>query len=1078
MKGLCNMRKIVLLTVLLSIWTIQTHLILASTGDILGRVTDQTQGVVPGVAVTIRNINTGLNQTTISDDSGGYVFALLPVGEYAITAELSGFKRETVTGIVLQAGQRARVDLTLIVGEVSDEVTVEGMAALVKTDSPDLGVVVDNVKMNELPLNARSFVQLNTLDAGTAERVGNRNSFYNRFGGNFSFQGSPADGNNFLLDNIDIRGQNDTRVAMRVSMDAIQEFKSETNVYSAEGGRGAGAQVKMVTKSGTNNLHGTLFFFHRNDNLDARSFFDRDPLNPQERSNPPEFRQHQFGVTVGGPIVKDRSFFFFSYEGWRIAKGTSQIYSVPSERLRSGDFSHLGSVIYDPATTREDPNNPGSFIRDPFPGNIIPLSRVPQVVTNSLNRFYPLPNLAGETGNLLAAPFSTRDEDLFTGRIDHNFSDSDRFFGRYSGVFDRSIDRTFTNLPNFSDDFEVPAQNLVLSYTRTLSPTSVNELKVGYTRMTQFLQDVEFEEGVLAQVGIEGTNPLFDYNPWLLLAGYNRTGAILNAPNNRSENIYSFVDNLSFKKGSHALGLGVDVRRIQINGGIQSNPSGLFIFNNFYTRFPGDPSTGHPAADFLLGTVQISRTSRGDGFRHHRTSHVGLYLKDDWNATPNLTVNLGLRWEYYQPNVEINNKIANLVDNQLITADQADSFGLPRALFQPDYNNFAPRIGLAYRPFGNNRTVVRLGYGVYYTPQTTFQTMLLGLNPPALEPFLFVGDTNFPNLTLQNAFPVEVGALNFTPWTQDPGYRIGYNQHFSLNVQRELARDLMLEVAYVGNKGTKLRLVRDINKPVPGPGDFASRRPLPEFATINQIDDFGKSIYHGLKVNMEKRFSDGLAFLLSYNWSKVLDEGGLLSMGESNDALGRDPLDPNAERGRSIFDARHRFVFSYVYQLPFGPGQSRGADLTGIAGWLVGGWQLSGITSLQSGGPVNLTAAVDYANTGGGARPDLVGDPHSGPRTPEEWFNTSAFAAPQQYTYGNTGRNILDAPGTANFDIALMKNTYFGEDKRLEFRAEFFNAFNRAHLDPPNGAFGAGSFGQIFGAGFGREIQFGLKFFY
>ena len=1086
MKGVqCISTSFVWLFLLLLVYAFQVDPAHAATGDILGRVIDETGGVLPGVTIVVQNVSTGLERTSLTGDTGGYSLALLPVGEYSITAELPGFTRERITGIVLQAGQRARVDITLNVGDIAEEVTVEGRTPLVKADSMDLGIVIGSQELDELPLNARSFVQLNALDSGAASRTGSNSSFYSRFGGNYSFQGSPSDSNNFLLDSIDIRGQNDVRVGLRVSMDAIQEFKSETGLYSAESGRGAGGHISIVTKSGSNEIHGSAFFFHRNDALDARNFFD--PVGEKK----PEFRQHQFGATIGGPIVRDQTFFFFSYEGWRIAKSRTRRYSVPPVEFRNGDFSSVSAAIYDPDTTRPDPNNPGEFIRDPFPGNVIPADRINPVSQNVLNELFPLPNQAGVSQNLIAAPLDNRDEDLYTIRIDHELSQKDHIFGRYSGVFDDTVDHIFSSLPNFADDFEVPSQNLVLSYTRTLNPATINEVKVGYNRMTQFLQDVQFGENINAGLGIMGTNPCCDYNPQVNISGFNRTGAISNAPNNRSENTFQFVDNFSYTRSDHTLGVGVDMRRIQINGGIEASPTGRFVFQNFYTRLPGDPTTGHAMADFLLGWTRSSSTSEGDGVRHHRTTHLGLYVKDDWNATPNLTVNLGLRYEYYSPNVEINNKLSNFLpldcapfptncpNATLVSGDEAGQFDLPDALFRSDLNNFAPRIGLAFRPFGDNRTVIRAGYGIYYTPQTTIQTMLLSSrNPPALLPFAFTGDSEFPDLPIENAFPDVKKVSSLTPWAQNDNYRIGYNQHYTLNMQKALADDLMLEVSYVGNKGTKLRLTRNINQPTPGPGGFDPRRPFPGFSSIIMIDQFGKSIYHGLKINVNKRFSDGLGFLLSYNWSKTLDEGGLFSFGESGDQLRRDVFDPRGERGRSIFDSRQRFVFSYVWELPFGPGRPMGANLSGFAGWLVGGWQMTGITTLQTGSPVDVYSAVDFANTGGGGRPDLVGDPNTGPKTPEKFFNTEAFVDPQVFTFGTAGRNLTDGPGIINFDISVIKSTYFGENSRLEFRAEFFNAFNRANFEGPGVAYTTGSFGRISAAADAREIQLGLKYFF
>lgn len=1049
-----------------------------TTGDILGSVTDPSGAVMPGVLIEVTHSGSAATRSIVTDASGNYQISFLPVGTYAVTATIAGFKKEAVSNLVLNVVDRKRVDFTMKVGDVSEQVEVNAAKGLIETDSSDVGFVVHTEQLTNLPLNGRNFIQLNELSAGAVQNTGFRTTWYAFFGGNYSVNGSGPDGNNFLVDGIRNMGINDTRVSSRINIDSIAEFKQQASLYSAEFGQGGGAQINLVTKSGTNSIGGSLFEFHRNSALDARNFFDRPREERRDQGLPeiPPFKQDQFGATAGGPIIRDRTFFFGQYEGLRLRKSFSRRFTVPTEAMRAGDFSGL-AAIFDPLTTD------ASGRRVQFANNTIPAGRLNPVAVLTMERLYPHANQPGLVNNYFESPQEENTFDQFGIKIDHHLSAKNKIMGRYN--FDdqrRLINGTFARMQLFSDIFNTRMQNSVIQLTTILSPSTVNEFRVGYSRMRQMIIPVEFGTPVSEQLGIMGTNPLFPGAPNISIAGFVATGGIGNGPNNRVENSFTFANNFSHSRGNHVLGAGFDIRQHQTNGGIQFAPRGTFSFDSGYTSQPGVSGTGHPAASFMLGYPAVASRGLGNGFGNLRSANIGIYFKDDWKVTPQLTFNLGLRWELYTPTTEATDRLTTFSTElgRHVSAQEPDRGGLPRALYHGDYNNFAPRLGLAWRPFSHNKTVIRSGYGVFYNLVVTGIAMVMRQNTPHAERSQFFNDPLVPEFTMADAFS-RPGIPLISLTSIDPNFRNGYNQQWTVDFQQELLSDLALTVGYIGNKGSKIQggNTRNINQPIPGPGPLNSRRPYPNYSTISEYSNFGNSIYHALSVDLKRRMSGGFSSSVSYRWAHLIDEGGLSAWGFTSDSLRRSAYDTEAERGNSTFDARHRFVWNFIWDLPIGPNRAIGSDLSGFTGMLLSGWQMNAIVTLQTGTPIDVSLPFDNSGTGCcNDRPDSVGDPNNGPRTPEQWFNTAAFVAPPPGTFGNTGRNVVTGPGIQTVDFSIFKTTRVMGTQTLQFRAEVFNLLNHPNFEPPGTVFGTSSFGRISAAADSRQIQFGLKYLF
>lgn len=1036
-----------------------TPLAQTSTGMVVGTVTDSSKAVIPGVTITLTNTATNVVQTTVSLDTGVFRFPFVVVGGYRLTVELMGFQKSEAD-LTVTVGQTTRVDPVMHVGAANEVVEVAARPAAIQTESGAVQTVVRREEIENLPLNGRNFIQLVALQPNAVPFK--RTSLAANRGGYNVVAGAPVQATGMTIDGVNVRELVDPRTTILLNPDLIEEFQSATSNYSAAHGGAGGAQVNLVTKSGTNAFHGSAYGFFRNDKFDARNFF---------AAEKPPFRQNQFGGTFGGPLLRDKVFFYGGYEGSRIVRSLAQRFTVPTIAERQGNFQGLPQ-IFDPLTY-----NPATGLRQPFPGNIVPADRISPEAAKALELLWPLPNQPGRANNLSGAKPDSQDTDQFSVRADYVPTSRDTMFARHIYFNPRKFHGNSAALPNFADNQDTPAHNLAIGHTRTLNARMVNQLRLGYFRFVQILEDAEKDVPINKQIGITGTSDEFLGNPAISITGIDRTGAIGNSPNNRTDIAYYINDDLLFSAGNHGLSVGVNLGFEQFNGGNNSNSRGSFSFTNQYTRQVGQPSTGVALADFLLGYPATASRGVGTGFRNWRQNKYALYIADDWKATRDLTLNVGLRYEYAQPTYEKQNNVTGF-DPTTGTIVQLGTNGTPRGLREPYRKDFQPRIGMAYRPGGSNRTVLRTGYGVTFLPLGMLTPAFsMGTNPPFFLSESYVNNTLIPDMTLRNAFPAGRGVSSTTLSTIDPDFRDPYIQQWNFAVERELPQQITLELGYVGNKGSRLGFSQNINAPAAGPGTVQSKRPYPAFSTISSLNSLGASTYHSMVIKSQRRFSDGLAFLASYTWGKSLSTPAmhLVGDGASGESI-RNPLDPGAEKGRDVYDVRHRFVGSFIWHLPFGRGHRLGQSWPPLVDHFLGGWRVNGILTLMSGYGFTPQLGFDNANTGNNsARPDVLRNPNDGPKTVDQWFDTGAFTLPAQYSYGNAGKNIIDGPPTKTLDFSVFKEWRILEGSRLQFRTEFFNLTNTVNLDQPGATFGTSTFGVISSAGDPRQIQFALK---
>ncbi len=1018
------------------------------TGTIIGTITDETGGILPGAAVTVTNLQTNQSRSMVTDEAGNYIAANLPIGVYQVSAELSGFKKQVRSGISLDVDQRLRVDLTLSVGEITEVVEVEAEAPLVRSETSDLGEVIGKRQVDELPLNGRNFVQLVTLTTGTGTGIpgqslhGNSPSAF-RSDTAVSVNSGRADQNNFLLDGVDNNEADVNTIVIIPIIDGIQEFKVLTNTFSAEFGRSSGAIISVQTKSGTNEFHGTAFEFHRNSALDARNFFD-----PPGKI--PKFIQHQFGASIGGPIVRNRTFFFADYQGTRIRQAQTFLMTVPTGKMRNGDFSEIGRPIRNPLTNV------------PFSGNIIPSSAMDPAAA-ALIKTYPRPNRPGLTNNFVNNPVLRRRDEQFDVRIDQQFSDRTNLFVRYSF---NDTDRfqpsplTGTTAPAGGDfftgivgrlsgagDASVRAQGVSINFTHLFSPRLISETRFGFSRFRLRNFPEGFGQNLADQFGIPGINisPITTGLPRLQIAGFMGLGPAAFLPDLSAQNTIQVLDNLTLIRGAHTLKFGFDFRRRHRNNFETFNQQGVFIFTPRWTGFSmSDFLTGFPVT--TLRTVLHGRFGK-------RSWELAAYAQDDVAVTRRFKLNLGLRYEIWSPVSEVFDRQANFdtATARMILAGEDQPLG--RGLRHFDKVNFGPRFGFAYDLTGAGKTILRGGYGISFLEDGG---QVVTLNLTDNFPFAvtqFIGAFLSPINRLSQGLPVPIvpdpNPLNPRGNVKhiDPNYQASYSQMWALNLQHQLAANLLLDISYAGSQAVKLRSGRNINQAIPGPGPVEPRRPFfrlnPALGTVTGTFSDGLSNYHSLQLKVNRRFSRGLTFLSSYTWSKAIsyNEGAL---GLCADAGVQNPRDWKADRSPACTDIPHRFVFSYSYELPFGKG------LSGVGKAVAQGWQINGITVIRSGSPFTPQLTTPSPVTGGTTRPDRICDGAlpEGQRSIQRWFDLGCFAPPSN-VFGNSGRNILRGPGQINFDFSLFKNFALNERSTVQFRAEIFNLFNTPQFQLP-----------------------------
>ena len=1130
---------LVLLAIFLPVFTVVPEPALGQEvgATLSGQVLDPNGLGIPAAAIQVTNQATGITVKVTSGDNGEYIVPSLAPGTYRLTAEKTGFRTAVLNDIALVVFQRARMDVRMDVGEVTSRIEVSAQASLVDSTTATVAGTVENRKIVDLPLNLRRFGQLATLFPGAVQDNGGFAS--SAIGSPFSEATYSANGmrtasNNYLIDGIDMKSYTFGGFSLSPSVDSVQEFKVQTTVFSAAFGRMAGSTINLVTKSGTNEIHGSLFEFLRNDALDANNFF-----NNRNGVKKPAYRRHQYGGGAGGPIIKNKTFWFAFYEGLIQRKGLATSGVVPTSEMLSGDLSALlprGVTVIDPLTCADPPHGAAC---QPFAGNIIPDDRINPVSKHVIGLSpWPSPNISRfllDGPNWAAAPKDVRDDYQFGIKIDHTFSAKDQIFGRY--LFGQSKSDTptsgYTPIPAFGDTLRYRGQNVALSWTHTFSPRLLNEARLSFSRNNnaQKCAACPREEGFMEGFGIQGLKALSPEDegfPFFGILGFLGVGDSNYRPVVSNDMVEKYNDNLTFITGRHTIVGGVDMQPYQMLGTqAPFSPHSQFGFDD---RF-----TGYPFADFLLG---YPGSDAARSLAKTKTYQVGqfmnAYIQDDWRVSSRLSVNVGLRWEYHRMPVDRRDTMAAFVplpgkpmfthgngviivsgknadaacqnplnpnDLGLIAcSDQRDALGFDgraaRSLAKPDHFNWAPRLGIAWRPTGSDKFIIRTGYGLFFD-LGNFNNLHFVFNNPIFAPNqrAFAPTGQQPLFDLTNVFV----AGGTTPALRDTYMSLGVSPYFkqpyvhewTFNIQSQLSNDSSVEIGYVGTSGIKLgNLHLFANQPRPGIGPLQERRPWPDFGPMLFTSSDANSNYNSLQFRFNRRIANGFSLLTSYTLAKGINtnEGDEGFGGGIGNVAPQDDNNLRADRGRSYTDARQRIVFSYIYELPFGSGR-KFLNTGGALNKIVGGWQLSGVTFFQSGFPFSVSTGRDLAGTGTlNERPDRTCNGSLDSRSVDKWFDTSCFTtqfmeaalAAGQPRFGNSGRNILDEPGWNVWDMNLSKDTTITERIRMELRLEMYNTFNHAHFQRPNATVGVSGFGQItsqpdIGNGSPRSIQFGLK---
>ncbi|HKS71851.1 MAG TPA: carboxypeptidase regulatory-like domain-containing protein [Terriglobales bacterium] len=1089
------MRKLLLCVSLLLTGTLmwgQTN-----TAVITGVVADSAGAVIPGAQVKITSQSTNASLTFATDSQGYFTSVPINPDTYSVTVAAPGFKTQTQAGVVLKVQDRLNLNFKMAVGEVTQTVEVTTAIPTINTQTSSLGQVLEAKTLTAMPLNGRNYLQLAGLSAGVVETGMGRNSQTNgNTGGSsgqpgqvtFAADGSRGTLNNFILDGIDNNSNDNGGLVINTQVDALQEFKIQTSSYSAEFGRSGGAVINAVTKSGTNSYHGNLFEFFRNSALDARNFF-------QTTGPKAPFKQNQWGGTIGGYIIKNKLFWFGDYQGTSINNPRPIFSTVPTAAERMGDFSAPGEpTIYDPNTYNPATNTRQSFASEYGNGNRIPAGRIDPISQAFIN-LYPLPNVPGATKNNFlidpAAPYLMQQGDF---RADYDASANNQGFFRFSNA-----GLTFLNPPRLPGlaygqhggyDYE-EIMGAALGETHIFSPTVFNEFRLGFNwyGINQNIPEngLHLPPANLTIPGVPlraNTAGLAQFSP----SGYRGLGTPGYAPTLLSTEERQLTDALSIVRGKHSIVMGFEMRWSQFNIFQVPAPNGSLSFSGQFTANPVDGSGGGGLADALLG-LPVNATYDTQVEVQNRQRTPSAFIQDDWRVTPTFTLNLGLRYDYFQPIWEKHNQQANFnfKTGQLEVAGQN---GNSRTLTVPDHFNFAPRIGFAKTIHQN--TVISAGAGLFWSGQEirTAGGLQLAYNEPFYYQPDFVSDGITPVVTVSGGFPPLNPNQETNPSVTSLDARLRTPSYFeyNLSVQRALPDKMSLELSYAGSKGTHLQSMIDPNQVVtPGPGDVQSRRPYPTFGPFAGISDRGNSRYYSGQAKLQKQTGQGLYFLSSFTWSKAYDDEPEICC---SSPWPQNSWNIPSDTGLADFNQTLRWVLSYDYLLPFGPGHRFLGGAGPVLNQIVGGWHLGGIYSLGSGFPFSAALGYDSSNTGtfGTVRADQIlpnGNLPASQRSVNNWFNTAAYADPSQripgrpYAFGNSGRNTLIGPDTNDFDLSLGKTFPIREAMNVEFRGEFFNVLNHPNFAQPDNVLtdGPGAFGVVTSTGLdNREIQLALKF--
>ncbi len=1041
-----------------------------SSGTLLGEVRDASQALVEGARVTARNQATGFTRQTTSGSAGVYRMEDLAPGTYSVTALRDGFETASAADVVVEISRRTRLDFELRPGDAGTTVDVVEQVSPLQTDESSTGYRFSESALASLPLVGRNILSLVTVGPGPIPRQlgGFYHDTINDVQGNRGAVAlnNPTNGgrstmNTYMIDGASNTDRNVYAIAVVPPIESVKEFRVQTLLAPAEFANAGGGVVDVATRPGTKVFHGSMYEYLRNEATDARGFFD-DPSLPR-----PIFRQNQFGGTLGGRLIWPSTYFFGAYDGLRSQSATSTLHLFPDAALRAGDFTGR-NPLFDPLNT----NATGQ--RAPLPGNQIPTGRIDASARKYIDGYLPLPNRPEGTTNYLDATPNRQDNDAGSIRIDHQFRDQSSLFGRYTINDERGrLAGAFPERPSLEN---LRAQQAALGYTRS-GRNWVNEARFSFTRLRVFnTPESAFQTDVMAQLGIGGfpSDPFYYGLPQFVVTNFETVTDATTLPQVQRDNMWNFSDSYSRVTGRHQWKAGFQWTNFQLNYLQSRFPRGLYQFTGTFTNDPSLPdTTGDAFADFLLGFPQSTQRNVGDATAYMRQKTYALFVQDDWRITSRLTLNIGLRYEYFAPYTEKNGNFLNL-DYRTLPA--APRLVQESSAVNPDRNDFAPRVGFSW--LMDSRTVFRAGYGIFYAPEIAIETYDLVRNRLKNENNQTSGLV--PLLTIEQGFP-QSGSLGFPSYFgMDLNARTPYVQQWSGGFQREFGRSVVIDVGYLGTKGTKLGRFRRFNTPQhvetgenldPRPGELQSLRTFPELGPIFQRQHIANSDYHSLQIRAEKRFSRGLSFLLGFVWSKSVDDADAETIGLYDSVGAQDERNLRLERGLSFFNAGRRFSGGFTWDLP----------APQFLQVLLRNWQTSGMVTLQDGTPLNPAYfAADYANSGTPNRPNVVpGQKAELPpseRSIDRYFNTDAFSTPAPYTFGNAGRDILPGPGNAVLDLALQRRFHLTERWSMAFRGEAFNALNTPNIGipVPNPDFGP-FFGRIVSSGSPRRFQFALR---
>jgi len=1081
-------------------------------GNVVGTVTDQGGAVVPGAAVTIVNEGTQFARTTTTNDSGQFVANSFPTGRITVTAEHAGFQKLVRSGLELTAADTITVNLQLSVGNVQQSVEVQAEASLVQSQTATVSTLINSTQTLEMPLNERSFTNLLQLTPGaspsTPGMAAALTGYTMRVNSGISLNGATAQNNAYLIDGLYNRQLWISTLVMNPPVEGIQETRILASDYSAQYGNSAGGVTIVLSKSGTNNFHGSAFEYLRNSAMDANTFFNNQagkPIAP--------FRRNEFGGTIGGPVWKDKTFFFGDYQGIRIVQPTTQVDTIPTvaqrQMVQTGDFSQFPTTLYNPYQTAPGAN--GTTVRVPFPGNVIPRQYL-DPAAGKIVQLLPAPTSSAATNNFVFNPAGSQRDDQYDIRVDQNLFRADRLFFKYS--YDNALGYAAGVLPVGANPVNAdvgqylqtgsnggPSStanwSVTVNFTKVISPNIVNEFHFGILRDWLEIYNSDSSHATAASLGIPNMN-VSNYNlglPYLPISGYTAIGDSNSYPEFTHSVSIPFENILTVVKGSHTLKFGGGYTRHRFNGHTSTAPRGQYSFGGQFTRQIGTTSGATALADFALGASTVIVRSQQFGAFGLRVWEGSMFAEDAWRVTNRLTVTYGLRWELQAPPYEVHDRWANIsvATGQFAVAGtpaQSLNGDCGRALVCLDKHDFAPRVGIAQQLTGDGKTVLRAGFGISFFEGFNGGKML-NANPPMNVIQTFTSDQNgTPLYTLSQGLPVPV-VPNLSDPTQLTGLYYNYATHMKLNeslqfnvgLQRELISNTLLDVGYVRTLTEHMTNSVVGNQALPGPGPLGPRRPLyginPVLGDIDFRTNWGMAKYNAMQVKVTKRYSHGLTGALAWTWSHNIGQ----TNGPGSSTRPQNSLCYTCEFGNLNEDRRHMVVINHVYELPIGKGRQYLSK--GLAGEIIGDWDINGIWTMYTGMHFNPILGTSVSNVLTGAsvnvspqeRPNLNGAPNlpADQRTITHWFNTAAFSIPAQYTWGNAGIGILEGPGYFNFDLGIHRNFPIKEKVRLTFRAEMFNTFNHTNFQNPGNSIGTSSAGVISATYPSRIMQMALK---